>query len=88
MNSEEIQILNSLVTYAAENVPGGLGPEEHQVAFQVAIWAVDGVPVRPICPHCNNVQPRDEGRLEWLERHLDSKLHRFTWGMKNRLRIP
>jgi hypothetical protein len=90
MDAREIQILNNMITFAAENIPNGLSPEEHQVAFQVALWTKDGVPVRPICPHCYVVQPQDEGRLEWLEHHLDSGAHRVWWGIKhslNRVRL-
>lgn len=32
MTSRQLAILNSLVTYAAENVPGGLTNEEQEVA--------------------------------------------------------
>lgn len=84
MHIRELQILNNMITFAAENMPNGLSPEEHEVAFQVALWLRDGVPVRPICPHCGTPQPRDQGRLEWLEDHIDSALHRGWWGFKNR----
>lgn len=87
MTSRELSILNSLVTFAAENIPGGLSSEEHEVAFQVACWTLDGVPVRPVCPHCGMPQPRGEGRLAWLEDHIDSAVHRGWWGFKNRLGI-
>lgn len=86
MNQKDLAILNSLVTYAAENIPGGLNTEEHEVAFQVAVWTKDGVPVRQICPHCGaSAPPRGEGRLAWLEDHIDSGFHRAWWGMKNQL---
>lgn len=38
MNAKQISILNSLVTYAAENVPGGLSDDEHVVVQTVAAW--------------------------------------------------
>lgn len=85
MTSREVGILNSLVTFAAENIPGGLSTEEHEVAFQVALWTQDGIPVRQICPHCGVPAPRGEGRLEWLEAHIDSAVHRWVWNVKNML---
>lgn len=39
MNTKQLGILNSLVTFAAENVPGGLSPEETDVARLVGGWA-------------------------------------------------
>lgn len=84
MEHHELVILNSLVTYAAENIPGGLSSQEHEVAFKVALWAMDGVPVCSICPHCGTPAPHSpEGRQEWLEDHVDSILHRWWWGLKN-----
>lgn len=40
MTSQQLAILNSLVTYAAENVPGGLSPEEQEVARIVGAAAL------------------------------------------------
>jgi hypothetical protein len=85
MTSREIGILNSMITFAAENIPGGLSTEEHEVAFQVATWVQDGVPVRQICPHCGAPAPRGEGRLVWLETHIDGTFHRWAWHVKNTL---
>lgn len=39
MDNKQLGILNSLVTYAAENVPGGLSSEETDVARLVGEWA-------------------------------------------------
>lgn len=83
MTSRDITILNNMITYTAENMPGGLSPEEHEVAFMVALWSKDGVPVRQICPHCGAPAPRGEGREEWLEDHLDNRTHRWWWGLRN-----
>lgn len=38
MTTKQLAILNSLVTFAAENVPGGLSPEEMDVARLVGEW--------------------------------------------------
>lgn len=40
MTPKQIAILNSLVTYAAEHVPGGLSEEEREVAQIVGQWAL------------------------------------------------
>lgn len=42
MTSRQLAILNSLVTYAAENVPGGLNEEEREVAKIVGAAALIG----------------------------------------------
>lgn len=39
MDTKQLAILNSLVTFAAENVPGGLSPEETDIARLVGGWA-------------------------------------------------
>jgi hypothetical protein len=57
MTTQEIVILNSLVTYAAENIPGGLNEQEQAVALIVGQWATQRVPVAPVCPHCGDVRP-------------------------------
>lgn len=44
MNPKQLSILNSLVTFAAENVPGGLSPEETDVARLVGEWVRGLVP--------------------------------------------
>lgn len=41
MNTQQISILNSLVTFAAENVPGGLSEEEQEVAKMVGSWVLE-----------------------------------------------
>ena len=42
MNQRQLSILNALVTFAAENVPGGLSPEEQEVTSIVAGWVLQG----------------------------------------------
>lgn len=39
MTQQQIAILNSLVTYAAENIPGGLSEDEREVAKIAGDWA-------------------------------------------------
>jgi hypothetical protein len=85
MTQKDLGTLNSLVTFAAENIPGGLNHDEEVVAKVVGIWAFDGVPVCQICPHCEAVAPFGPGRLAWLKRHNDSDLHRRWWELKGRL---
>lgn len=85
MTYRELAILNSLVTYAAEHVSGGLTMEEQEVARIVGRWVLDGVPVRPVCPHCGLVAPYGEERNPWLETHIDSPWHRWWWGIRKKL---
>lgn len=87
MNYRQLSTLNALVTYAAENIPGGLSSEEREVAQIVGQWAIDSVPVRPVCPHCGSVAPYGEERLSWLEIHIDSSWHRWWSGVKHKLKI-
>lgn len=84
MTYRELIILNSLVTFAAENIPGGLNSEETEVAQMVGRWVIDGVPVRPVCPHCGSVAPYGEGRIPWLQAHIDSNIHRWWWTLRNK----
>lgn len=42
MNTKGFAILNSLVTYAVEHIPGGPSWEEAQVAREVGGWALVG----------------------------------------------
>jgi hypothetical protein len=44
MNAKQLGILNALVTFAAENIPGGLGEDELEVAKIVGGWALLGSP--------------------------------------------
>lgn len=83
MNQKDLGTLNSLVVFAAENIPGGLNSDEQAIAKIVGIWAVDGVPVAQVCPHCGQPAPGGPGRIEWLEQHIDSGFHRGWWGAKN-----
>jgi hypothetical protein len=46
MNSKQLSILNSLVTYAAEHIPGGLNGEEREVAQIVGLWALNPLTFR------------------------------------------
>lgn len=87
MTQHELAILNSLVTFAAENVPGGLTSEETEVAKIVGRWVLDGVLVRPVCPHCGSVAPYGEERMMWLTVHIDSSLHRWWWRMRNKPKL-
>lgn len=40
MTPQQLSILNALVTYAAENISGGLSPEEREVAKIVGYAAL------------------------------------------------
>lgn len=42
MTIKQVSILNSLVTFAAENVPGDLSKDEREVAQIVGKWARKG----------------------------------------------
>ena len=42
MTTQQLAILNALVTYAAENIPAGLSEDEREVAKIVGKWALDG----------------------------------------------
>jgi hypothetical protein len=48
MTPEQVATLNALVTFAAENVPGGLSHDEREVAKIVGGWALDGRAVEPV----------------------------------------
>lgn len=86
MTSREITILNSLVTFAAENIPGGLvDPTEIEVAKTVGIWAMDGIPVRQVCPYCGEIAPYSEGRRAWIRWHIQRRAHRWLSDIKFRL---
>lgn len=87
MTNQQLATLNALVTFAAENIPGGLNSEETEVAQIVGRWVLDGVPVRPVCPHCGSVAPYGEERMPWLETHVDSRWHRWWSGVKHKLKI-
>jgi hypothetical protein len=51
MTQREIDTLNQLVQLAVGHKFHRLTPIERDVALMVSTWAVDGVPVRQICPH-------------------------------------
>lgn len=92
MNRRDISTLNSLVTLAAETIPGGLSEDEQRVAQIVGAWTIDGLPVRRFCPYCLEVAPVAEESLPhvpgwWLQGHTDNPLHRMWWNMKKRLDI-
>lgn len=40
MTTQQLAILNALVTYAAEHIPGGLSENEQAVAQMVGNWAL------------------------------------------------
>jgi hypothetical protein len=42
LTSKQLAILNSLVTFAAEHIPGGLSVDEQEVAQIVGGWALTG----------------------------------------------
>lgn len=86
MTQKDLGTLNSLVTFAMENIPGGPNSDEEAVAKIVGIWVIDGIPVCQVCPHCDSVAPYGPGRIAWLERHVDSSIHRGYWRAKNWLR--
>lgn len=83
MMQRDLETLNSLVTFAAENIPGGLNTDEQAVARMVGIWCLDGIPVAQVCPHCHTPAPYGPDRMLWLEKHVDSALHRNWWYTKN-----
>lgn len=84
MTSRELTILNSLVTFAAENIPGELDPFETEVAKTVGTWAIDGIPIRQVCPYCGEVAPYSEGRRAWIRWHIQRRAHRWLSDMKFR----
>lgn len=86
MTAQEVSTLNALVTFAAENMPGGLSHDEQEVARIVGTWAIDRVPVRPVCPHCQAVAPYGEERLPWLQRHINSPVHGWAWALRKKVR--
>lgn len=87
MNSEELIILNALVTYVAENLPGGLSEDEAEVARIVGRWAQQGVPVHPICPYCGSVQSYDGSEwLRWYKDHIENRAHAWYWKTRNKLK--
>jgi len=45
MTQQQLAILNSLVTFAAEHIPGGLSEEERAVAQIVGGWATEHAPL-------------------------------------------
>lgn len=85
MTKRDLSVLNSLVTFAAENIPGGLKTDEQAVAKMVGIWYIDGIPVAQVCPHCHTPAPYGPDRIRWLERHIDDRPHRTWWGIKSRI---
>lgn len=85
MTRRDLNTLNSLVTYAVENMPG-TDEDEEAVARIVGIWAKDGIPITQVCPHCGEPAPGGPGRLRWLDLHIASDMHRVWWSWKNYLR--
>lgn len=53
MNPQQVSILNALVTFAAENIPGGLSEDERDVAKIVGDWTLTGVTVKPVVDYEN-----------------------------------
>lgn len=58
MTDDEVATLNALVTYAAENIPGGLTTGERTVAKKVGGWALSGSSASPV----RRVKPRRKQR--------------------------
>lgn len=42
MTAKQLSVLNALVTFAAENIPGGLSADEREVAQIVGRWTLNG----------------------------------------------
>lgn len=85
MNQKQIGVLNSLVTFAMENIPGEVTEDERDVAQIVGRWAMDGVPVHPVCPHCGATAPHGDERIVWLQIH-NSRPHRLWHKAKYRVK--
>ena len=47
MTPQQLAILNALVTFAAEHIPGGLSEDEREVAKIVGEWALNGEIPKP-----------------------------------------
>lgn len=62
MTTQQVAILNSLVTFAAEHIPGGLSAEEREVAQIVGEWATGDAPL--------DLPMRDEPSLRRFRRLL------------------
>lgn len=63
MTPQQVAVLNALVTFAAENIPGGLSDEEREVAQIVGRMAATGLPAvkeydykKVNCSHYKNVE--------------------------------
>lgn len=50
MTPQQLAILNALVTFAAEHIPGGLSLDERPVAQIVGQWALEGKITDDISP--------------------------------------
>jgi hypothetical protein len=48
MTTQQLSILNSLVTFAAEHMPGGLSEDEREVAQIVGNWVLIGMVVEEV----------------------------------------
>lgn len=83
MDQMELSTLNSLVTFAAENIPGGLSEREQEIARKVGLWNLDGLPVAQVCPYCREAMPADEVRRSWMDHHVDNPFHRWRWLARN-----
>lgn len=76
MNPEEVAVLNALVTFAAENVPGGLSELEQRVARQIGnhtLWDDTLRAQRPI-----PIATKKADRLHYLHR---SAIHQTVCGL-------
>lgn len=68
MNQRQLSILNALITFAAENVPGELTPEEGEVVQIVGSWVFEGTKTHDYkvinASHHKNVE---EAANRWAE---------------------
>lgn len=56
LNSQQLSILNALVTFSAEHIPGGLSEDEREVAQIVGGWALKGQSTVMTQPHLAHVR--------------------------------
>lgn len=69
MTPYQIAILNSLVTFAAEHVPGGLGEDEREVAQIIGGWALRGQRAYTYTViNCSNYKNVEEAASKMAER--------------------
>lgn len=79
MKPDKLAILNSLVTFAAENVPGGLSEDEKAVALIVGSWALIGEEVKDVSPI--PVTTKNATKIHYLSR---ADIHQTVCGLSTR----